>query len=105
MLVYHSSTKASQVYIQPVQRKTQEYRRDSISPISIVLYLKLTSTMIQKELYSIEKCAICLDTFKILELIVCRIIKITKKVYMSVKNMPLTDEKRCMSSKLCLGSI
>ena len=41
----------------------QQFTGDSNSPISIVLHLKLTSTMILKELYSIEKCAICLDTF------------------------------------------
>ena len=41
----------------------QHFTVDSVSPISIVLHLKLTSTMMLKELYSIEKCAICLDTF------------------------------------------
>ena len=40
----------------------QQFAGDSNSPISIVLHLKLTSTMILNELYSIEKCAICLDT-------------------------------------------
>ena len=73
----------------------------SNSPISIVLHLKLTSTMILKELYRIEKCAICLVTFfKILELSICRIIKINKKVHLSVKNIPnklhLIDAKSCM---------
>ena len=36
---------------------------DSDSPISIVPLLKLTSVLILKEPYSIEKCATCLDTF------------------------------------------
>ena len=36
---------------------------DSDSPISIVPHLKLTSVLILKEPYSIEKCATCLDTF------------------------------------------
>ena len=36
---------------------------DSNSPISIVPHLKLTSVLILKEPYSIEKCAKCLDTF------------------------------------------
>ena len=40
----------------------QGFAGDSNLPISVVLHLKLTSTMILKELYSIEKCAICLDT-------------------------------------------
>ena len=46
---------------------------------------------------------------KILELTACMIIKMNKKVYMSVRNMPnklyLTDAMSCMFSKLCLGSI
>ena len=41
----------------------QRFAGDSSSSISIVLHLKLTSTMILKELYSKEKCAICLDIF------------------------------------------
>ena len=44
-------------------RRRQHFKVDSVLPISIVLHLKLTPTMILKELYSIEKCAICLDTF------------------------------------------
>ena len=36
---------------------------DSVSPISIVLHLKLTPTVILKDPYTIEKCATCLDTF------------------------------------------
>ena len=32
----------------------------NVLPISIVLHLKLTSTLILKEHYSIEKCVICL---------------------------------------------
>ena len=48
-----------------------------VQEISIVLHLKLTTTLILKELYSIEKSATILDIFsKILELTVCRIIKI-----------------------------
>ena len=41
----------------------RRFAGDSNSPISTELHLKLTSTAILKELYSIEKCAICLDTF------------------------------------------
>ena len=44
-------------------RRGQHFAVDSILPIPIVLHLKLTSAMILKELYSIEKCAVCLDTF------------------------------------------
>ena len=83
-------------------RRGCHFAVDSISPIFVVLHLKLASTMILKKLYSIEKCAMCLDTFsKILELTVCRIIKkIYKKVYTSVKTWPhqlnLTDAKSCM---------
>ena len=98
-----------------IYRRGQHFAVDCILPISFVLHLKLTSTVILKELFGIEKCAICRDTFlrsissKILELTVCKIIKINKKVYMSVKYMPnklyLTDAKSCKFSKLCLGSI
>ena len=35
----------------------------AIRQYSIAFHLKLTSTTILKELYSIEKCAICLDAF------------------------------------------
>ena len=42
-------------------RRGQDYAVDSISPISVVFHFKLKSTVILKELYSIEKCAICLD--------------------------------------------
>ena len=41
----------------------QRFAGDSDSPISIVPHLKLTSVLILKEPYSIEKCATCLDTF------------------------------------------
>ena len=44
-------------------RRGHHFAVDNTLPISIVLYLKLTSIMILKELYSTEKCAICLDTF------------------------------------------
>ena len=44
-------------------RRVQHFAVGSVSLISIVLQLKLTSTVILKELYSIEKCAICLETF------------------------------------------
>ena len=44
-------------------RRGQHFTVDSVSPISFVLHLKLPSTVILKELYSIGKCVICLDTF------------------------------------------
>ena len=43
-------------------RGGQRFVGDSNSPISIVSHLKLTSVLILKEPYSIEKCATCLDT-------------------------------------------
>ena len=65
--------------------------------------------LILKEPYSIEKCATYLYFSKILELTACRIIKMNKKVYMSVRNMPnklyMTDAKSGMFSELCLWSI
>ena len=88
-------------------RGGQRFAGASNLPISIVPHFKLTSVLILKEPCSIEKCATCLDT--ILELTACRIIKMNKKVYMPVRNMPnkphLTDAESCMFSKLCLGSI
>ena len=44
-------------------RGGQRFAGDSDSPISFVPHLKLTSVLILKEPYSIEKCATCLDTF------------------------------------------
>ena len=44
-------------------RGGQRFAGDSNSPISIVPHLKLTSMLILKEPYSIEKSATCLDTF------------------------------------------
>ena len=44
-------------------RGGQQFTGDSDSPISIVPHLKLTSVLILKVPYSIEKCATCLDTF------------------------------------------
>ena len=41
----------------------QRFAGDSDSPISIVPHLKLTSVLILKGPYSIEKCATCLETF------------------------------------------
>ena len=41
----------------------QQFAGDSDSPISIVPHLKLTSVLILKVPYSVEKCATCLDTF------------------------------------------
>ena len=41
----------------------QQFAGDSNSPIFIVPQLKLTSVLILKVPYSIEKCATCLDTF------------------------------------------
>ena len=43
-------------------RGGQRFAGDSDSPISIVPHLKLTSVLILKGPYSIEKCATCLDT-------------------------------------------
>ena len=44
-------------------RRGQHFAVDSISPICIVLHLKLISTVMLKELYTIENCATCLYTF------------------------------------------
>ena len=44
-------------------KRGQHFSVDSVSSISNALHLKLTSNMILQELYSIEKGAICLDTF------------------------------------------
>ena len=46
-----------------IYRRGQHFAVDSVSSISNVLYLKLISTVILKELNRIEKYAICLDTF------------------------------------------
>ena len=43
--------------------KMGKYGGGSDSPISIVPHLKLTSVLILKGPYSMEKCATCLDTF------------------------------------------
>ena len=43
-----------------IYRRGDHFAVDSVSPISIVLHLKLTSTVTLQELYSIEKCSICL---------------------------------------------
>ena len=59
--------------------------------------------------YHRKLCNMSLYFSKILELTVCRIIKINTKVYMSLENMlnklHLTDATSYMFSKLCLGSI
>ena len=47
----------------PYYRGGQRFAGDSDSPVSIVPHLKLTSVLMLKEPYSIEKCATCLDTF------------------------------------------
>ena len=44
-------------------RGGQQFAGDSDSPIFIVPQLKLTSVLILKVPYNIEKCATCLDTF------------------------------------------
>ena len=49
-------------FISDDYRGGQRFAGDSDSPISIVPHLKLTSVLILKGPYSIEKCATCLDT-------------------------------------------